>query len=178
MVSKSSIKGQLRSIGHGFRLFGRAEIKELKNILQPGERIVQYTYGYYHGGSGLLVATDKRLILIDKRPFFMNVESMLYSQVNDIDFDTQMLFGSLYLHAGIKKIVFRSVSDADLRTICDFTKDKIESIEKPVFAKVLPMAQIGKRPYLNPAWRPHHLTIMPKQRASKFRHDPTRPVIG
>lgn len=181
MVAKRSVRGQLRSIGHRFRFFGRAESKELHKILQQGESIVQCAYGYYHGGSGLMVATNKRLILIDKRPFYLNLESLPYEYIKDIDFVAKFLQGTLYLHAGMKRIVFRSVSDARLRNICNFAQDKVSREEKSITKPILNTAvqtRVRVRPYLNPAWRPHHLTFLPKARPSKYHHDPTKPITG
>lgn len=178
MVSKTSLRGQMRSIGQKFRIFGRAEAGELKNVIQPDERIIQCAYGYYHGGSGLLVATDKRLLLIDKRPFFLNLESIQYEQIRDIDFTPKMLQGILFIETGPKKLIFRSISDARLKNICTFINEKIENIEKPIFAALYSAPAVPSRPYLNPAWRPHHLTVLPRPRPSKFHKEPIGPITG
>ncbi len=181
MVAKRAIKSQLNNIGNRFRIFGRAEVKELHKIIETDESIMQCAYGYYQGGSGLLVLTDKRLLLIDKRPFYLSLESLPFEYIKDIDFAARLLQGTLYMHAGMKRLVFRSVSDARLRKICDFVKDKIEQVEKPLFKPLIQQSNksfAGRKPYLNPAWRPHHITFAPKQRPSKFNRDPTRPVTG
>lgn len=179
MVSNKSVRMQLHRIGHRMRLFGRAEINELKNILQPDESIVQCAYGYYQGGSGLLVATDKRLLLVDKRPFYLNLESLPFDQIREIDFGPRFLQGSLFLQVGIKKLIFRSVSDARLRHICTYTKERLELIEKPLFAAIQSSTPTSSRkPYLNPSWRPHHITLLPKPRPTKFHSDTTRPAIS
>jgi len=169
MVTNKSVLAQLNSIGHRLRLFGRAEIKELQNILQPDEQIIQCAYGYYQGGSGLLVATDKRLLLVDKRPFYLNLESLPFDQIRDIDFGARLLQGSLFLQVGLKKLVFRSVSDARLRHICTYAREKLDTIEKPLFATIQSTSQASNKPYLNPSWRPHHITLLPKPRPTKFQ---------
>jgi hypothetical protein len=171
MVTKRSIKGQMRRVGSRCFFFGRAEAKELKNVLQPDESIIQCAYGYYHGGSGLLVATNKRLLLLDKRPFYLNLESLPYDQLKTIDFMQKMLQGTLYIESGLKKMLFRSISDARLKKICNYTKEKIESIQKPFVSSLNEnLPRPTRKPYLNPAWRPHHLTILPRPRTSKFHN--------
>jgi hypothetical protein len=164
MVSKTSVNSQLKRIGHKFRVYGRAEIKELKNILNPGESILQCAYGHYHGGSGILVATDQRIVLVDKRPFYLNVESMAYENIKHIDFKRDKLHGVLYLQTGIKRVIFRSISDARLKFIRKRAEEFMDSISKNVFSNVEYGAAKKdgnsiRRPYLNPAWRPHHLTF-------------------
>jgi hypothetical protein len=177
MAARDVVKNQLRSIGHRYSVFGRAEMKELQNILHPDENIVQCAYGYYHGGSGLLVATNKRLLLVDKRPFYLNLEIIPFDQIKFVEFSAKLLQGTLYLESGIKRLLFRSVSDARLRKICEHAKEKIKDIEKPLI-DLIPSAQVSRKPYLNPAWRPHHLTKMNRPRISKYYSDPTRPVTS
>jgi hypothetical protein len=168
MVASRSIKGQLHRAGHKFRIFGRSECKELSNILEPHETIVKCAYGYYHGGSGILVATDKRLILVDKRPLYLNVESMRYKNIKDVEFDTKMLQGILYLDIGVKRLVFRSISDASLRKIKEYVYARIQANEEPNVQFAPHVAQRSARTYLNPAWRPHHLTAMPRSKYNKY----------
>lgn len=181
MTTQKTIDSQLKITGLRFRLFGRSEIRELKNVIQPNENIIQCAYGYYQGGSGLLVATNKRVILIDKRPFFLNFESIAFENIKSIDFGARFLQGSVYVHAGLKKLIFRSVSDARLREICKYVQAKVEKIEKPIKSSVTEPSQLlrsvhAHRPYLNPAWRPHH--ILPRPRPSKFYREPSKPVTS
>jgi hypothetical protein len=169
MVSKSSVSTQLKRIGHKFRIFGRAEANELKNILNLGESILQCAYGHYHGGSGLLVATDQRILLVDKRPFYLNVESMAYENLNHIDYKQDKLHGVLYIQSGVKRVIFRSISDARLKFIRSKADEYIETMSRNIFStvdteKTSNIGAFSRRPYLNPAWRPHHLTFAAIQR--------------
>ena len=42
------------------------EVKELAKILWTDEQPMKMARGTYHGGNGIIVATDRRLIFIDK----------------------------------------------------------------------------------------------------------------
>jgi hypothetical protein len=167
MVAKKSLTHQLSSIGYRFRLFGRTEIEQLRHLLEPGETVVQCVYGYYQGGSGLLVATDRRVLLIDKRPFYLYIEDHNYEIVTHVDFASRMLEGVLYFQAGMKRFVFRSVSDARLSKLCEYIQEKITTTERKIRSTPTRMSTQFK-PYLNPAWTPHHLTFLPRQRPAKF----------
>lgn len=181
MVAKKSLTGQLKGIGYKFRFFGRSEIEVLRQLIEPGEFIVQCVYGYYQGGSGLLVATDKRLLLIDKRPFYLYVENHGYESVTQIDFMAHMLQGVLYFQADLKKFVFKSISDARLAKLCRYVQEKIESnVKQIVTSQISSRATSNRRykPYLNPAWSPHHLTFYPRSRPRKFHTNTTKPVTN
>lgn len=174
MIDKRLLTNQLRRIGYRFRVFGRTEINELRRTLEPDELVVQCVYGYYQGGSGLLVATDRRVLLIDKRPFYLYVENHSYEAITQIDFASRMLQGVLYFQAGFKRLIFKSVSDARLAGLCSYVQEKIASIEKPMVINNV-ASNFNDKPYLNPAWRPHHITYLHRSRQSKFYIAPSKP---
>ncbi len=169
MVAQRSIKSQLSRLKLHFWFFGRAEIKELRKILEPSEVIRHCAHGYYHGGSGLLVATNKRLMLIDKRPLYLNFEEMKYELIRNVSFDQKFLQASLIIQSGAKKLLFKSVSDAHLKQIQQYVSDEI-SLAKKHFAKELTeskLANLGKAS-LHPAWTPHNPMLMKRRRPTKF----------
>ena len=157
MVSRKLLANQLNQTGHRFRIFGRTELKQLRRILNPGEIINQCVFGYYQGGSGLLVATDERVLLIDKRPFYLYVEDHDYASVSSVDFTSRLLQGVLYFQAGAKRIVFTSVSDARLAKLKSYIQGKIVIVDKTTTSTKV-TSSYYRKPYQNPAWRPHHLT--------------------
>ena len=167
MVAKKTFDGKLQQIDHKFRMFGRTEFKHLRRILDPGEKITQSVYGHYQGGSGLLAATDKRVILIDKRPFYLYVEDHSYDSVSSVDFVSRMLQGVLYFQAGAKRIIFTSVYDARLLNLQTYVQGKITTVYKPIIT-IKDTSIFNRKPYLNPAWRPHHTTALRRPRLSKF----------
>ena len=177
MVAKRSLQAQLRRLKLRFLILGRGEVKELQRILRPGEFIHHCVYGFYQGGSGLLVATDDRLLLIDKRPFFVNLEEFSYEQLRDVDFAQRLLQGTLYLQAGLRKLTFRSISDARLKKAKLYIEQVIEQskhedITDTPTIKAFVVASGAIQPYLNPAWRPRHTTLA-RQRPSKFYRQPS-----
>jgi hypothetical protein len=159
MVSRSSVSSQLKRLGQKFRFFGRSEAKELKNIINPDESILQCAYGHYHGGSGLLVATDKRIVLVDKRPFYLNVESMSYDNLTHVDYRQDKLHGVLYLQSGIKRVIFRSMSDARLKFIRNKADEFKDVLSRNIFSSVDEQKDVKhgyRRSYLSTALRPYH----------------------
>lgn len=150
MVSHNNVLGQLNSIGLKFSFFGRSEVKELADILNEGEIIRHCTYGYYQGGSALLVATDGRLLLIDKKPFFLNLEDLRYEMINEVDFAGRFLDATVSLHTGNRKLAFRSFTDARLRELCRFTQDQITRARQIEYVQ-------GETNNARGQWRPYSM---------------------
>jgi hypothetical protein len=165
----SSIKGldnRLRQPSLRFRFFGRSEIRELNHILEKDEHVHHCAFGFYQGGSGILVATNNRILLVDKRPFYLNIEDFRYEQISKTVLLTQFLQGTIYIQSRIKKLVFRSISDERLRNIKDFISGKVYEVQET--RQMFDTVKSTTKPYLNPAWRPHHNTIMKHHRPTKF----------
>ncbi len=159
MVSHIEVLSQLKNLGLTFRVFGRAETKELANVLNEGETIYHCSFGYYQGGSALLVATNMRLLLVDKRPFFLNLEDIRYEMINEVDFAGRMLDAAVQLHTGSKQLKFRSFADARLRKLCSFVQDQITR------ARQLEHMVEELRP-AGHEWRPY--SLLPRRRVNKY----------
>jgi hypothetical protein len=164
MVAKKSLKSQLNSIGLHFRIFGRGEVKELQRILRFGENIFQCAYGYYHGGSGLLVVTDQRIILLDKRTFYLNFEEFSYSKIYNIEISVRAMQATLKLSCDDKKLVFRSLSDARLRNMSKYINEAVRRFSESN------MDVVGEQ--LNTVapsvWRVNNSALVPRMRPTKF----------
>lgn len=83
------IQDQLQKIGltKSSALWGRKEIAELPAIIPEGEYIFGLVQGVYNGGQGILVATDRRLLFVDKGMFYgLKVEDFGLDKVTSIQF--------------------------------------------------------------------------------------------
>ena len=174
MVTEDLQNKQLKQLSLRFRFFGRSEIKELRRLLEKNELVHQCVYGFYQGGSGILVTTTKRVLLVDKRPFYLNLEDMHYENIHDTVFSSQFLQGTLYVHAGMRKIMFKSISDARLREIKEYIHEKISNLQggKQEFYTV----RNAIKPYLNPAWRARHNTVLKGKRSRPTKFYPSSSV--
>src|SRR5690349_14341378 len=95
MVTLKEVEKQLTAIGANNRYWGRAEIIELQHILVPGEQIKAHLTGRYQGGFANFVATDQRLLLVDKKLFYLTVEDMRYDMIAEVDFSGQLLSATI-----------------------------------------------------------------------------------
>lgn len=96
------IQNQLLEIGIDSKstFWGRKELKELPNILSQNEKIIALVIGTYNGGSGLLVATNSRLIFIDKGLVYgLKIEDFGLDKITSIQFERGLLLSEIKIMA-------------------------------------------------------------------------------
>ena len=118
MVTARSVEQQLKRIGFKRYGWGRGEVSELENILLPGEEIYECTNGIYEGGFALLVSTDVRVLLIDKKPFnYLTVEDLRFDMISEMDYSHRLLGADINISSGDKNLHFRSYNQRRLRKL-------------------------------------------------------------
>lgn len=118
MVSTKSVEEQLEKIHFNKSLWNYAERQELPNILLPEEEIYECVNGTYEGGVALLVGTNVRLLLIDKKPFkFLTVEDLRFDMINQIDYSHRLIGARISISAGSKNLNFQSFNQQRLRKL-------------------------------------------------------------
>ncbi len=131
MVTKQYVDQQLKRINFRRRFWGQAELDELVNILMPDEEICECVSGSYEGGFALLVVTDERLLLIDKKPFqFLTVEDMRFSRINQIDYSYRLIGAYINVNAGLKNLKFTSLNKTRLRKLVNHIQMFITQIRQ------------------------------------------------
>lgn len=148
--------------------FGRSEFRELKKILADNETIEHLVYGFYNGGRGILVATNKRILLIDKRSFFVNVEEFMYGLLQSASLETRSMLSQITIKSPNSRLIFRTISDAKLRKMSDFITDCSVAIGTEA-DKISHMATFITSPYRGQSLRPRrHNIVLQRRRPIKF----------
>lgn len=96
------IENQLLEIGIDSKstFWGRKELKELPSILNQNEKIVALVIGIYNDGSGLLVATNTRLIFIDKGIIYgLKIEDFSLDKITSIQYESGLLLSEIKIMA-------------------------------------------------------------------------------
>jgi len=118
MVSNDSIISQLSAINFNQHGWGRTELRELPSIILPEEVIYECVNGIYEGGFALLVATDVRVLLVDKKPLnFLTVEDLRFDMINELDYNHRIIGASISISAGSKNLSFSSLNQPRLRKL-------------------------------------------------------------
>lgn len=130
MVTLNHIEEQLKKIGCNFRFWGRPEIRELANILFPDEIIAGAVNGRYEGGFALLVVTNHRLLLIDRKLMFLTLEDIRFDMIAEMDYNMRLLNSTVYIITPNRKLAFQSWSHHRIRQILNYTQQRVMEIRQ------------------------------------------------
>ena len=108
--------------------WGRSEIKELPSILWEDEIIQHAIYAWRKpGGNGLLFATNKRLLFVDKGKIYgLSVEDFGYDKITSIRYSTGLLSGKIIVFAEGNKTEFGDVDKDAARNFSEFVRTLID----------------------------------------------------
>lgn len=130
MVDTTLVEEQLKKIKFNSQSVNRAETEELAAIILPDEEIFECANGWYEGGFALIVATNFRVLLIDKKPFkFLNVEDLRFDMINEIDYSHRLFDARIHISTGSKTLYFRSVNQQRLRKLISHVQHRMAEIK-------------------------------------------------
>ena len=130
MVSREDVMKQLTAIKFNYRNWNRAEARELENIILPNEIIFECVNGWYQGGGALLVATNLRVLLIDKKIMnFLAVEDVRFDTIAQIDYGHRFLDAHICINTGLKELKFRSYNKIRLRNLISLVQKRMAEIK-------------------------------------------------
>jgi general stress protein 26 len=116
----SRVKTELKAVGVGAVGMRAPEVNELAKILHPDEHIGGVVYGRYSNGLAWLVATDKRVLFVDKKAFFMTTDELTYDVVSGVKNSHAGVFASIVLHTRVNDYAIRYVSLKCARIFTEF----------------------------------------------------------
>lgn len=131
MVDAKNVHEQLKQLKFGSSPFNQAEVRELPHILHEGEKILELVNGFYEGGVALLVATDMRVLLIDKKPLnYLTVEDLRFDMINEIDYSHRLMGATITISTGSKTLKFNSYNQSRLRKLITLVQERMSLIKK------------------------------------------------
>lgn len=143
MVSAKEVERQLEHVGCNFKLWGRSEVRELSTVLMPGEAIAQAVNGSYDGGFALLVVTNYRVLLIDRKPMLLTIGDLRYDMVAEVDLHARLLGATLRIFTPMRNLVFNSWDVTRLRKSMGYVQQRVMEIRQHGIASQLPQQQVG-----------------------------------
>ena len=124
------LEEQLKQIGCNFRFWGRAELRELANVLLPGEVVMHCVNGSYEGGFALLAATDQRVLLVDKKPMYLTLEDVRFDMITEIDFNHRMMNANVFICTPNKSLRFIAYNHGRLRKLFHYVQTRVAEIRQ------------------------------------------------
>lgn len=139
MPDLEQVREQIKNLDGISKLYGRKEIKQLPAILWEDELIEKLIQGVYNNGQGILVATNKRLIFVDKGMFYgLRVEDFPYDKITSIQYKTGIIFGTITIFASGNKAEINNMIKDQTRNFGDYVRARISGsvdhasmVEKP-----------------------------------------------
>jgi len=95
------LRDKLKAVGVGAVGLHTGEVRELAKVLHADESIGGVVYGKYTGGIAWLIATDKRVIFLDKKVFFTTMDELTYDVVSGVKSSHAGVFASIILHTRV-----------------------------------------------------------------------------
>lgn len=130
MVQPSIVRSQLKQIGADFRHWGRGEARELPQILMEGETIQVALMGRYSGGFAMMIATDQRMLLIDKKPLYLTLEDVRYDMVAEVDYCHQLFDATIHICTLNKELRFTSTRKPNMRLFTNYVQKRVSELRQ------------------------------------------------
>ena len=105
----------------------RKELNELPNILSDDEDVHAITSGYASGNTWLMVATNKRVLLIDKGMLYgVRTVDIALNKINSISYSKGLVLGKIAITDGAITRVIENISNVTIQFFTDVVKELME----------------------------------------------------
>lgn len=118
------VRQQLINLGVTKTGLMRSEARYLPKIIHPTETIGGVVYGRHPEGLAMLIATDKRVIYLNKNPLFTNMDEVTYDVVSGVRHSKAGLATTVTLHTRIKDYPIRSFNNRCASGFVHYIEDR------------------------------------------------------
>lgn len=144
MPSHDEIMEQIKSLDSASKFLGKKEIKELPSILWHDEVIKEVAQGMHEKSMGLIAATDRRVIFVDKGLFGgLKVEDFAYDKITSIQYETGLLTGSITIFTSSNKAKITQVDKDRVRNLAEAVRHRISGNQAAQAQQSQPAADGG-----------------------------------
>jgi hypothetical protein len=127
-ITDQDIRKMLDRLPSGGRFVGRREVNELPKILWDDEELIDVVEGFYNSGTGILVATQKRLLFVDKGMFGgLKVEDFPLDKISSLQYSTGLILGEITVFTSGNKAIIKNVEKGVVRTFTEGVRARIEA---------------------------------------------------
>jgi hypothetical protein len=106
----NQVRQRLQDLGVTWYGLYRIEGRYLPDIIHPNEHIGGVVYGHFFGGFAMLVATERRMIFLDNKIFYVNEDEINYDAVRGIGMTQDLLTSTVTLHTNIQEYTIRTLN--------------------------------------------------------------------
>jgi hypothetical protein len=114
------IKAELQQRGAVTYNMWLPETRYLAFLIHEDEHIMGSVYGRYKSGRGALIATDQRVIFIDKKPLFLHCDELTFAIIGGVTYSRTALFGFVTLHTRLGDFGVRTLNHKNAANFVDY----------------------------------------------------------
>lgn len=107
------------------------ETHQLPDIIHDDEHIYGSVYGKHSSGRGALIATDKRILFIDKKPLFLHLDEIDFGVVGGVTITHAGLWGIVTLHTPMGDYSLRTFNRKNAQNFVDYVE--VKCLRRKVF---------------------------------------------
>lgn len=125
LAGEKSLEETLRALGASRFSLWKLASRYLPHVIRPGEHIGGVVYGRNdQDGAVMLVATDRRVIFLDKKPLFLNEDELTYGVVSGIKYSRAGFGCTVILHTRIKDFVVHTMNKKAARNFMTYVEQR------------------------------------------------------
>ena len=126
MITKDYVDAMSRQwLSPSGRRLTRRELQQLQQIVSEDERLEGLVSGTYERGVCLLAATNKRLILVDKKLFDLRVDRINFSQIESVEFERAVFAASILIKMPGARIYLKWVNPNRVREFAQYVSNAV-----------------------------------------------------
>ncbi len=131
---KKRIEQELRQCGVSHYGLWKLAGRYLPHVIHPYEHIGGVVYGRNNqDGAVMLLATDRRIIFLNKKPLYVNEDEVSYRMVSGIKFSQAGLGCSVKLHTRIKDFTVHTMNRKAAKSFIEYIEAaRLENKEDPL----------------------------------------------
>lgn len=130
---KERIRQALRNLGVSNWGVSSMEARYLPSIIHANEQIGAVLYGFCEGSFSMLVATDRRIIFLDKKPLFVVEDEIDYHVISGVSYGRAGFGSTVVLHTRIKDFAIRTFNDRCAKSFVTYIESRsLEHVKRKV----------------------------------------------
>jgi hypothetical protein len=169
MPTLDEIRAQIACLDGASRLLAFQEIRALPDLLESDERVEAAIQGDYAGGTGLLVATDRRALFVNREMLGgLKTDSFRYDRITSIRQERGSILGKITVFAADNSACINAVDPSQAEKLVAYLRAKAGE-QAAVVGPAAPSAPAAPAPRPPPTFprirlRPHPPGTPPRTR--------------
>lgn len=129
-IRQQRVWRELRNVGVSRAAIHTMEGQYLPHIIHDGEHIGGVAYGWLDGNFSMLIATNTRVIYLDKKPLFVDEDEISYRVVSGVEISTAGLDSTVVLHTRIRNYRMHTLNNVAAQYFVNYIESRVIEQEK------------------------------------------------